>query len=87
MTSGLCNPKYYRGVVLEIRKSMEVREEGMEVQEEATHEERINEGCRVRARSMYRVTMWSVFNPFINVLSNVNKKFYKSSNQRNSVEL
>jgi len=35
MTSGLCNPEYYRGVVLEIRKSMEVREEGMEVQEEA----------------------------------------------------
>jgi len=35
MTSGLCNPEYYRGVVLEIRKSIEVREEGMEVQEEA----------------------------------------------------
>jgi len=35
MTSGLCNPKYYRGAFLEIQKSMEVREEGMEVQEEA----------------------------------------------------
>jgi len=35
MTSGLCNPEYYRGAFLEIRKSMEVREEGMEVQEEA----------------------------------------------------
>jgi len=35
MTSKLCNPEYYRGVVLEIRKSLEVREEGMEVQEEA----------------------------------------------------
>jgi len=30
------NPEYYRGAFLEIRKSMEVREEGMEVQEEAT---------------------------------------------------
>jgi len=37
MTSGLCNPKYYRGAFLEIRKSMEVREEGMEVQEEAAN--------------------------------------------------
>jgi len=35
MTSELCNPEYYKGIVLEIRKSMEVREEGMEVQEEA----------------------------------------------------
>jgi len=35
MTSGLCNPKYYIEAFLEIRKSMEVREEGMEVQEEA----------------------------------------------------
>jgi len=35
MISELCNPKYYRGSFLEIRKSMEVREEGMEVQEEA----------------------------------------------------
>jgi len=35
MTSGLCNPEYYRGVVLEIWKFMEVREEGMEMQEEA----------------------------------------------------
>jgi len=35
MTSGLCNPEYYRGVFLKIQKSMEVREEGMEVQEEA----------------------------------------------------
>jgi len=35
MTSRLCNPEYYRGTFLEIRKSMEVREEGMEVQEEA----------------------------------------------------
>jgi len=35
MTSGLCNPEYYRGAFLEIRKSMEVREEGMEVEEEA----------------------------------------------------
>jgi len=30
MTSGLCNPEYYREAFLEIRKSMEVREEGME---------------------------------------------------------
>jgi len=36
MTSGLCNPKYYRGTFLKIQKSMEVREEGMEMQEEAT---------------------------------------------------
>jgi len=35
MTSGLCNPEYYRGAFMEIRKFMEVREEGMEVQEEA----------------------------------------------------
>jgi len=35
MTSGLCNPEYYRGAFLELRKYMEVREEGMEVQEEA----------------------------------------------------
>jgi len=35
MTFGLCNLKYSKGVVLEIQKSMEVREEGMEVQEEA----------------------------------------------------
>ena len=35
MTSGLCNPEYYRGTFLEIWKSMEVREEAMEVQEEA----------------------------------------------------
>jgi len=35
MTFGLCNPEYYRGAILEIRKSMEVREEGMEVQEES----------------------------------------------------
>jgi len=35
MISGLCNPEYYRGAFLEIRKSMEVREEGMEMQEEA----------------------------------------------------
>jgi len=36
MTSGLCNnPEYYRGIFLEIRKFMEMREEGMEVQEEA----------------------------------------------------
>jgi len=35
MTSGLCNPEYYRGTFLELRKYMEVREEGMEVQEEA----------------------------------------------------
>jgi len=35
MTSGLCNSEYYRRAFLEIRKSMEVREEGMEVQEEA----------------------------------------------------
>jgi len=35
MTSGLCNPEYYKGAFLEIQKSMEVREEGMEVQEEA----------------------------------------------------
>jgi len=31
----LCNPEYYREAFLEIRKSVEVREEGMEVQEEA----------------------------------------------------
>jgi len=35
MTFGLCNPEYYRRAFLEKRKSMEVREEGMEVQEEA----------------------------------------------------
>jgi len=35
MTSELCNPKYYRGAFLKIRKSMEVREEGMKVEEEA----------------------------------------------------
>jgi len=35
MTFGLCNPEYYRGAFLEIRKSMEVGEEGIEVQEEA----------------------------------------------------
>jgi len=35
MTYKLCNPEYYREIVLEIRKSMEVREEGIEVQEEA----------------------------------------------------
>jgi len=34
MTYGLCNPEYYRGTFLEIQKFMEVREEGMEVQEE-----------------------------------------------------
>jgi len=34
MTSGLCYPEYYKGNILEIRKSMKVREEGMEVQEE-----------------------------------------------------
>jgi len=38
MTFGLCNPGYYIGAFFKIRKSMEVREEGMEVQEEAaTH--------------------------------------------------
>ena len=37
MTSELCNPEYYRGTFLEIWKSMEVREEGMEVQEEAAY--------------------------------------------------
>jgi len=37
MTSELCNPEYYRGVILEIQNSMEVREEGMEVQEEAAN--------------------------------------------------
>jgi len=35
MTSRLCNPEYYKGTFLKIRKSMEVREEGMKVQEEA----------------------------------------------------
>jgi len=35
MTSRLCNLEYYRRAFWEIRKSMEVREEGMEVQEEA----------------------------------------------------
>jgi len=34
MTSGLCNPEYYKGAFLEIRKLMEVREQVMEVQEE-----------------------------------------------------
>jgi len=34
MTSELRNPKYYRETFLEIQKYMEVREEGMEVQEE-----------------------------------------------------
>jgi len=34
MSSGLSNPEYYRGAFLEIRKFMEVREEGMKVQEE-----------------------------------------------------
>jgi len=34
MTSGLCNLEYYKGTFLEIRKFMEMREEGMEVQEE-----------------------------------------------------
>ena len=28
----LCNPKYYRGIFLEIRKFMEMEEEDMEVQ-------------------------------------------------------
>jgi len=35
MTSGLCNLKYYIGAFLKKRKYMEVKEEGMEVQEEA----------------------------------------------------
>jgi len=35
MTFELYNPEYYRGAFLKIRESMEVREEGMEVQEEA----------------------------------------------------
>jgi len=35
MTSRLCNPEYYIGTFLEIRKSMKVRKEGMELQEEA----------------------------------------------------
>jgi len=34
MTSRLRNPEYYRGTFLKIRKYMEGREEGMEVQEE-----------------------------------------------------
>jgi len=34
MTSGLCNPKYYKMAFLKIRKFMEVREEGMKLQEE-----------------------------------------------------
>jgi len=34
MTFGLHNPEYYRGIFLEIRKFMKVREEGMEVQKE-----------------------------------------------------
>ena len=37
MTSRLRNSEYYRGAFLEIRKFMEVREEGMEVQEEAAY--------------------------------------------------
>jgi len=35
MISRLCNPEYYRGAFLKIRKYMEVREESTEVQEEA----------------------------------------------------
>jgi len=34
MTSRLRNSEYYRGAFLEIRKFMEVREEGMELLEE-----------------------------------------------------
>ena len=37
MTFGLRNPEYYRGTFLTIQKYMEVREEGMEVQEEIVH--------------------------------------------------
>jgi len=37
MNFGLCNPKYYRETFLKIQKFMEVREEGMEVQEETVH--------------------------------------------------
>jgi len=39
MTSGLRNPEYYKGAFLEIWKLMEVREEGMEVQEETVQSE------------------------------------------------
>lgn len=34
MTSGLRNLEYYRGAFFEIWKFMDIREEGMEVQEE-----------------------------------------------------
>jgi len=34
MISGLCNLEYYKSAFLEIQKFMEVREEGMELQEE-----------------------------------------------------
>jgi len=34
MTSELHNPEYYKKVFLEIHKFLEVREEGMKVQEE-----------------------------------------------------
>jgi len=37
MTFELCNLEYYIRTFLEIRKYMEVRKEGMEVQEEATY--------------------------------------------------
>jgi len=37
MTSGIKNLKYYREIFLKIRKFIEVREEGMEVQEESVH--------------------------------------------------
>jgi len=35
MVYGLCNPEYYKGAFLEIWKLIEVRKEGMKVQEEA----------------------------------------------------
>jgi len=42
MTSKLRNPKYYRGAFSKIRKFMEVREEGMEVHEEAVQSDKCN---------------------------------------------
>jgi len=39
MISELCNPEFYKRAFLKIRKFMEVREEGMEVQEETVRNE------------------------------------------------
>jgi len=57
MTSRLCNPEYYREALMEIRKYMEVREEGMEVQEGVaqlkTYELRIHIYMCVRLEYVY----------------------------------